>query len=72
MNDIWNPCVLVFRKEPSMRQAPAKLMCDHFSNAQNITRLGSDEILNFSEKTEDMELMSLLTAHPRLLRIFFA
>jgi SAM-dependent methyltransferase len=55
-NDIWNDCVLVFRKEPSMRQAPAKLMCDHFSNAQNITRFGSGEILNFSEKTEDMEL----------------
>jgi len=63
--DVWNDCVLVFRKEPPVREAPTKLMCDHFTNAQNITRIGSDNILNFSEKTEDMELIARFLMHSR-------
>jgi SAM-dependent methyltransferase len=66
-NDTWNDCVLVFRKEPSARQPPAKLMCDHFTNAQNITRVGSDEIFNFSESTEDMELVGFVGELGRVL-----
>jgi SAM-dependent methyltransferase len=59
-NDIWNDCILVFRKEPSARQVPAKLMSDHFTNARNITRLGNVEILNYSQMTEDMELVGFV------------
>ena len=67
---MWNDCVLVFRKEPSIQGIPGKLMCDHFTDAQNITRIGSHSILNFSEETEDMELAARLSRHPGLLRVF--
>jgi SAM-dependent methyltransferase len=68
--DIWNDCVLVFHKGPSVQNPPRKLICDHFSDAQNITRFDRPKILNPSGMTEDMELISLTLAHPKLSRVF--
>jgi hypothetical protein len=48
-----------------MQETPSKLMCDHFVDAQNISRIGRDAIINFSDSTEDMELFEKMRARAR-------
>lgn len=55
-HDIWNDFVAVFRRGPSKRKPPTKLLYESVA-ATNVRRGKSNELINFRDRTEDMELL---------------
>lgn len=64
--DIWNDCVLVFRREPGPDPAlPAKTLADRFPDAMNVRLHGQDALRNPTPLTEDMSIIRRLVARLR-------
>ncbi len=56
-DDIWNDFVAVFRKEPTRKALPAKLLYEQ-TPSSNVHSCRSPEVINPRSETEDMVLMS--------------
>lgn len=54
--DYWNDYVAIFQKCPPERAVPGKLLSSEFT-AYNVRTVGSGEVANKSERTEDFLLM---------------
>ncbi len=54
--DYWNDYVAIFQKCPPEQAVPGKLLSSAFT-AYNVRTVGSDEVANKSERTEDFLLM---------------
>ncbi len=61
--DIWNDCVLVFRREPAPEAAaPPRRMADLFPDAMNVRLHGEAALRNPQAFTEDMSIIRRLVA----------
>jgi SAM-dependent methyltransferase len=61
--DIWNDCVMVFRREPGPEPAlPARPLADAFPDAMNVRLHGRAELRNPQMLTEDMAIIRQLVA----------
>ncbi len=58
--DCWNDYVAVFLKDETLRALYPKKITDHFSDVQNVTRLGEDGFVKFSAQTEDQLVIAEL------------
>jgi SAM-dependent methyltransferase len=64
--DIWNDCVLVFRREPGPLPAlPARPLADRFPDAMNVRLHGQEGLRNATPFTEDMSIIGQLAARLR-------
>lgn len=57
--DVWNDCVMVFRKGTAARK-PGQYLSDRFCDAFNIRREGEEEVTNFCELPEDGQIIQAL------------
>ncbi len=59
--DIWNDCVMVFRREPVHEPAlPARPLAARFPDAMNVRMHGDTALRNPSQLTEDMAIIRAL------------
>lgn len=60
--DIWNDCVLIFRREPFDGPAlPSTPFADHFPNALNVRLHGQEALRNPTALTEDLAIIRNLS-----------
>jgi hypothetical protein len=58
-DDIWNDCVMVFRKGPfSPRTLPKKKLANAVERSFNVRSYDTNEVVNLTEESEDQQLLS--------------